>query len=123
MAAIGLLILGAFVGYIILHGLFKITDWKNPIATLNGVLSAAVAGGLFTLISHLAQSQAGDSHVDRAIYFYPVGLGYGGLCRGLEWVGQGNMSVVKVLHLIAFALASLMVLALIFYPPVRQLLP
>ncbi|HEX6374345.1 MAG TPA: hypothetical protein VFZ91_01360 [Allosphingosinicella sp.] len=118
MAALGLLILGAFVGYIILHGLRKITDWGNPVATINGVLSAAVAGGLFTLISESTQSQIGED-----IYFYPVGLGYGALCRGLEWVGDGNINFVKGLHLAAFGLASLLVLLLMFYLPARQALP
>lgn len=116
MAALGLLILGAFVGYIITYALKKVGDWTNPVATLTGILSAAVAGTLFAFMEKYAS-------IGESIFYYPIGLGYGALCNGLEWVAQDDMSPLKWLHLAAFAAASVAIVALMFSESLRGLLP
>lgn len=118
MAALGMLSLGAFIGYIVTYGLLHVRDWGNPVATLNGILSATVAGGLFTLIERVGEHAIGD-----AIYFYPVGLGYGALCTNLRWMTREERPWLQGLHLFAFALASVALLTLMLSDWMRNLLP
>ena len=118
MAALGMLILGAFVGYIVTFGLVQVKDWANPVATLNGILSATVAGGLFALIERV-----GENGIGQAIYFYPVGLGYGALCTNLRWMTREKRGWLQILHLGAFAAASALLLGLMLSETMRDWLP
>ena len=73
---------------------------------------------MFALIAQHSPGALGD-----AIFYYPIGLGYGALCRNLEWVHDGKVTIVKALHLIAFGVATVLLLALMLRADVRSALP
>jgi len=120
MAAIGMTALGAFIGWIIAYVLYRITNWGDPISVLSGVISAAVAGAVFTFIKYLDEHGAPTAG---AIYYYPVGLAYGAACNGLGWVA-GSVDpkltaptfALRMLHIGVIAIASVLILILLFRP-------
>jgi hypothetical protein len=119
MAWLGLFCLGAFIGYVTTFGLHKITDWAKPGNVLTAVISAAVAGAVFTFIQFL-----GGSSLGTALYLYPVGLAYGALCTNLRWVTEPNATRwVAVLHVLAFTAASVALVLLFVAKWFRDLLP
>jgi hypothetical protein len=119
MTSLGMFALGAFIGFVIAYGLTKITDWKNPASVFSAVISAAVAGGVFTFIQYL-----GGQSIGAALFLYPVGLAYGALCSNLRWVTEQNINpYIASLHVLAFAAASILLLVWFLYPPFRDLLP
>jgi hypothetical protein len=77
--------LGAFIGYVVVYGLRQITDWNRPQNVFTAVISAAVAGGVFTFIQYL-----GGVDLGVGLFFYPLGLAYGALCTNLAWLTQPN---------------------------------
>src|ERR1700730_3168658 len=108
MAWLGMFCLGAFIGFVTTFGLIKITDWSRPGNVLTSVISAAVAGGVFTFIQYLGGASLGS-----ALFLYPVGLAYGALCTNLRWVTDPNATKwVAGLHIAAFAAASVALLLL-----------
>jgi hypothetical protein len=120
MAALGLFMLGAFIGFVVVYGLRAVTDWSNLGKVLTAVISAAVAGGVFTFIQRIGGSTLGDS-----LFYYPLGLAYGALCIQLTWItssASGNNSY-RNLHILGFAIASILVLALFLSPSLRSRLP
>lgn len=120
MVALGMLILGSFVGFCCLYVLFKISDWQSPVAILTGLLSAAVGGGLFVLFDKAPVS------IGNAIYYYPVGLGYGALCAGIMWIGNDTSNEranIKYVHIAAFGVVSVLLLLILIAPWFRALLP
>jgi hypothetical protein len=119
MISLGMFALGSFIGFIIAYGLTKITDWKNPANVFSAVISAAVAGGVFTFIQYL-----GGQSIGTALFLYPVGLAYGALCSNLRWVVEPNINrLIAFLHIAAFASASILLLLWFLYPAFRDLLP
>ena len=118
MAFLGTLTLGIFMGYVIVFGLLNVTNWRNPATIFSAVIAAAAAGGIFSLLQKYAYTQIGD-----AIYFYPAGLAYGGLCTNLKFVGYKNLNLPKSLHIAAVAFATGLLLLLMFSTTARQLLP
>ena len=120
MIALGMLILGTFVGFCCLYVLFQIKEWKSPLAIINGICSAAVSGGLLAIFNGAHES------IGNFIYYYPVGLGYGGLFAGVIWVGRDapdGSDPVKYIHIFAFGLASLLLIMILVCPWFRALLP
>jgi hypothetical protein len=79
MGALGLLMLGAFIGWVICYGLFQTTNWNSPAILINAVIAAAVSGAVFSFITWLQPN-------GEAVYWYPVGLAYGALCNALGYV-------------------------------------
>ncbi|MHB8270462.1 hypothetical protein [Bradyrhizobium sp.] len=119
MVSLGMFALGAFIGFVIAYGLTKITDWTKPASVFSAIISAAVAGGVFTFIQYL-----GGTSIGTALFLYPVGLAYGALCSNLRWVTEQNINrFFALLHIAAFAAASVLLLAWFLYPPFRDLLP
>jgi hypothetical protein len=119
MISLGMFMLGAFIGFVIAFGLTKITNWANPASVFSAIISAAVAGGVFTFIQFL-----GGTSIGTALYLYPVGLAYGALCSNLRWVTEQDINrFFASLHILAFAVASFLLLAWFLYPPFRDLLP
>lgn len=118
MAFVGTLTLGIFMGYVIVFGLLNVTDWKRPATIFSAVIAAATTGGIFSLLQQYAYTQIGD-----AIYFYPLGLAYGGLCTNLKFVGYDDLNLPRGLHIAAFVFATGLLLLLIFSSTVRQFLP
>jgi len=120
MAAIGMTALGAFIGWVIAYVLYRITNWGDPISVLSGVISAAVAGAVFTFIKYVDEHGA---PVAGAIYYYPVGLAYGAVCNGLGWVAGSVDATLKwptillrAFHILAVVLVSVLILILLFDP-------
>jgi uncharacterized membrane protein YeaQ/YmgE (transglycosylase-associated protein family) len=120
MAAIGMITLGAFIGWVIAYVLYRITDWGQPVNVLSGVISAAVAGTVFAFIKYLDEQGASAAE---AIYYYPVGLAYGALVNGLGWVAgpvDPALKTVTILlrlgHMLAVLLISVLILVLLVYP-------
>jgi hypothetical protein len=119
MVSLGMFALGAFIGFVIAYGLTKITDWASPASVFSSVISAAVAGGVFTFIQYL-----GGQSIGTALFLYPVGLAYGALCSNLRWVvGPDINRSIAFLHIAAFAAASILLLLWFLYSPFRDLLP
>ena len=119
MIWLGMLTLGAFIGFIVTFGLQKITDWSNPGNVFSAVISAAVAGGVFTFIQFLGGDKLGVG-----LFVYPVGLAYGALCNNLRWVTDPNINkTIAFLHIVGFAIASILLLLLLLWPPLRGWLP
>jgi hypothetical protein len=120
MSSLGLLLLGAFIGTIVTYGLKHITDWTKPGAIFTAVISAAVAGGVYTFIQYL-----GGPKLGAALYFYPVGLAYGALCANMAWLTDRNSykHPIAYLHILGFVVASILLLLLLLYPPIRSWLP
>lgn len=116
MASLGMACLGAFIGWVVSYGLAHVTDWSNPGNVLSAVLSAAVAGGVFTFIQYLGGTKLGD-----ALFLYPLGLAYGALSNSFHWLS--DKWYLQLLHIAAFAFASLAILALMFSPELRARLP
>lgn len=124
MPAVGMLVLGAYLGFVSIYALMKVEDWSNPIATLGGVIASVLAVTVFTIFE-VAVTPIGD-----AIYFYPVGLGIGALCAGLRWMGSlsdvtsiANLPRLAIWHIAGCVVAGVLVLVLVFSPTVRSLLP
>src|SRR5690349_8304907 len=121
MASLGMVCLGAFIGWIAAYGLVSVTDWSKPVNVLTGVISAAVAGSVFTFIVFL-----GGNTMGQALYFYPVGLLYGALINGLRFLPAPRNERYTLqwwLHVGGFALASVAMLGLLLCQPMRSLLP
>lgn len=120
MASLGLLALGGFVGSIIFYGLYQATDWSSPVTLVSGCLSAAVSGVIFIFIKYLDVKKADGS----AIYFYPVGLAYGALCINLQWISRPDANFIwSSLHVGVFAIVTVALFFLFFFPQSRRLLP
>ena len=119
MIALSMLMLGTFVGFCCLYVLFNVTDWKSPVPIITGILSAALGGGLFSIFK-IPTAQIGS-----AIYYYPMGLCYGGLCAGIMWVGTGpsERNTIKFIHIGAFTFASILLLMVLVCPWFFDLLP
>lgn len=120
MPAVGMLVLGAFIGFVSIFALMKVEDWSNPLATLGGTISSVLAVSVFTIFE-IAVTPIGD-----AIYFYPIGLGFGALCAGMRWIGHlpgGRPTLLAWLHMGASALAGVLILVLVFSPGLRASLP
>jgi len=118
MIALGMGVLGAFIGFVCIYAVLKIADWNKPVSILTGVLTAAVSGGLFAIFERFAATPIGDM-----IYFYPVGLGYGALCAGLSWVAKGDMTKLKWLHVLVFGLVTIVIMLLFVSSDFRDMLP
>jgi hypothetical protein len=119
MIWLGMLMLGAFIGFIIAYGLQKITDWSQPGNVFSAIISAAVAGGIFTFIQFLGGEKLGT-----ALFLYPVGLAYGALCNNLRWVTGPNINrTIASLHIAGFCIASILLLLLFLWPAFRSWLP
>jgi hypothetical protein len=83
------------------------------------VVSAAVAGGIFTFIQKLNGDSPGV-----APFVYPVGLAYGALCANIRWVTGDDVNWwIAGLHIGAFAFASVTLLLLFLSARFRSLLP
>jgi hypothetical protein len=122
MIALGMLMLGAFMGYIIAYGLRKIEDWKNPASAFAAVVSAAFSGGLFAFIQYMSRGQP----LGEGIFFYPIGLAYGALLPHLDWIVSNTttgLTTWKVAHAGAVTLATLLLLSLLLCPWLRGVLP
>ena len=107
MQSLGMLALGTFIGWVVSYGLLQVTNWANPGNVFSAVISAAVAGGVFTFIQFL-----GGPNLGTALFMYPLGLAYGALCAALIWVGQ-ERTLVMILHILGFTVASALLLALL----------
>ena len=119
MSWLGLLMLGAFIGYVVTYGLRQVSDWSKPSNVFSAVISAAVSGGVFVFIQWL-----GGEKLGQALFMYPVGLAYGALCVNLRWVtGQNVNRVIANLHILGFAAASILLLLLLLSSEFRKLLP
>jgi hypothetical protein len=119
MSWLGLLMLGAFVGFVVTYGLREVRDWSNPANVFSAVVSAAVSGGVFVFIQWLGGEKLGE-----ALFMYPVGLAYGALCVNLRWVtGQNANGTIAYLHIFGFAVASILLALLLLSNDFRQLLP
>ena len=119
MIWLGMFTLGAFIGFIVAYGLQKITDWSNPGNVFSAIISAAVAGGVFTFIQFLGGEKLGT-----ALFLYPVGLAYGALCNNLRWLTRPDINrSIATLHIVGFSVASILLLLLFLWPPFRAWLP
>ena len=117
MASLGMACLGAFIGWIVSYGLVRITDWSKPGNVLSGVISAAVAGGVFTFIQMLGGAELGE-----ALFLYPLGLAYGAVLNSLGFL-HVDRPFLRNLHIVAITVASLATLAVLFTPALRERLP
>jgi hypothetical protein len=116
MKSLGMLALGSFIGWITSYGLIHITDWANPGNVLSAVISAAVAGGVFTFIQFLDGKEA----LRNALFMYPLGLAYGALLNNFAYL-RDEVLVLQMLHVASVGLASLLLLGLIFSEPLRRM--
>ena len=123
MGALGLLMLGAFIGWVICYGLFQTTNWDNSGKLISAVIGAAVTGAVFSFITWLQPN-------GEAVYWYPIGLAYGALCNALGYVAfhayPANERPEKNTRIIAggcIGLASVLLLLLLLWPWFRGLLP
>ena len=124
--ALGLCLLGVFVGYVIAYTLQHTQPkaWENPTSIVVGILSAAVAGSAILFARQLGDQKT----VDTFLSFYPVGLAYGALCTNAAWLidPKNEKSAepwIKGLYIIAIVTASILLLALLLYNPLRSHLP
>jgi hypothetical protein len=124
MTALGMLTLGTFIGWITSYALIHVNDWARPGNVLSAVISAAVAGAVFTFIQYLGGTTLGN-----ALFYYPVGLAYGALCNSLGYIaGYPNIAglpngTLQALHILAFGMGSALLLALLLVPWIRGQLP
>ena len=120
MAHLGLICLGAFIGWVVSFGLIKVPSesWKKPATVFAAVISAAVAGGVFTFIKFMGGTKLGD-----ALFLYPVGLAYGALVAGLIWLGEASNQNQRWLHIGGVVGVGVLILVFLFTPPLRALLP
>ncbi len=116
MQSLGMLALGTFIGCVVSYGLLQVTNWANPGNVFSAVISAAVAGGVFTFIQFL-----GGPSLGVALFMYPLGLAYGALCAALIWIGQERVPIM-ILHILGFTVASALLLALLLSSDFRGLL-
>src|SRR3954468_23543227 len=110
MASLGMICLGAFIGWVTSYGLIKIQDWSKPGNVFSAVISAAVAGAVFTFIQFL-----GGDKIGNALFLYPFGLAYGAFANSFSWLSTQTKNQQAV-HILAFAIASIIILALMFSP-------
>jgi hypothetical protein len=122
MLWLGMCSLGIFIGAVITYGLRKISDWSKPGNVFTSVVGAAVAGGILLFIKYLG----GDTHPE-AVALYPVGLAYGMLCINLTWLTEANNTLfiigIKLAHIIAFVVATILLYLLFTNSSFRQMLP
>jgi hypothetical protein len=123
MPALGLLMLGAFIGWVICYGLFQTTNWDNPGVLISAVIAAAVSGAVFSFITWLHPN-------GEAVYWYPIGLAYGGLCNCLGYVAfheypQASAPSARTRGLVIFFIlsASVLLVLLLLWSAFRNLLP
>jgi hypothetical protein len=69
VAAVGMLMLGAFIGFVIAHSFSAIKEWKERTSIMSGAISGAGAGGVFIFIKTVGVAQLSDS-----LFYYPIGL-------------------------------------------------
>lgn len=121
MNYLGLLVLGIFVGCVITLGIGKTNGEIDPGRFITVVIGAALSGAVLPFIDHLGGQALGD-----ALFMYPIGLGYGMLCIYLEAASKnirGGSKTLGWLHVIAFAITTILLLLLLFVPQFRELLP
>lgn len=120
MLWLGMCSLGVFIGCVITYGLTKITDWSKPGNVFSAIISSAIAGGVFTFIKFLDKNGT-------AVSLYPVGLAYGMLCINLRWVTDQDRGwfilALKIAHVVAFIVASILLLFIFLWPDFRNILP
>lgn len=116
MRSLGMLALGIFIGWITSYGLIHVHDWQNPANVFSAVISAAVAGAIFSFIQFLGGKALGD-----ALFMYPLGLAYGALLNSLSYIGYAEkITLQRGLHLFAVVFASALLLLLLFHEPTRR---
>ena len=115
MKSLGMLALGTFIGWITSYALVHISNWENPGNVLSAVISAAVAGGVFTFIQFIDRTAA----LHDALFMYPLGLAYGALLNSF-YVFPSEGLVWQVLHVTAVFLASVLLLGLLTWEPLRR---
>jgi len=119
MAAVGMLMLGAFIVFVIAYSFGETKDWTKPVSIISGAISAAVAGGVFTFIKFVGGVELGN-----ALFYYPLGLAWGALCTNLRWVaGQNVKGTFAYLNIIATVVATVFIVLLLFSKDFRDLLP
>lgn len=119
MVAVGMLMLGAFMGYVIAYGLRQVTEWNKPANVFAAVTSAALSGAVLAFMQF-----AGGEKLGQGLFFYPVGLGYGALLPHLEWLTKGEkITGLGWLHIVAVAVATILLLMLLLWPWFRTLFP
>jgi hypothetical protein len=121
MGTLGMTALGVFIGAVITIGIRQIKDWSKLRQLLTTLISAALAGAAFTFIQYV-----GESGLGTAIFFYPVGL-----VLGLGWANapaaaenlRSNKPLIGWLHIVGLAALTFFVVAVLFSPSFRSLLP
>jgi hypothetical protein len=123
MGALGLLMLGAFIGWVICYGLFQTTNWDNSGKLISAVIAAAVSGAVFSFITWVQPN-------GEAVYWYPVGLAYGALCNALGYVAfhaypdaERPTRSTRIIAGVCIGLASMLLLLLLLLSAFRNLLP
>lgn len=126
MASLGFLMLGAFMGWVIAFGLYKVENWNHPANVFSAVTGAAVSGAIFIFIQYLLRF---STIPFITIFFYPVGLAYGALCNGLGYAiyhafdnvnrnnedATKNATRVRTYSIAGLVIASALLLALLFW--------
>jgi hypothetical protein len=116
MAGLGMLFLGAFIGWVIAYGLYQITVWTNPANIFAVVTGAAVSGAVLVFIKYADPGTTG-------IFFYPVGLAYGALlnCLGFYIADPTHHynEPKTILGMLTLFIASCLLLSLFFFPYVQ----
>ena len=118
MSALGMVTLGAFIGWVIAFGLDRMPKGTNPVVIFGSATSAAVAGVVLVFIQYAAPGSAG-------IFFYPVGLAYGALCYTLSTyiatTTPPNSNIL--LGKIVLAIASLAIVAIWIVSMIENWIP
>jgi len=124
MEALGMLALGTFVGSVIATGIRKTQDWSDLQKVLTTLISAALAGGVFTFLEYL-----GGNALGKALFLYPVGL-----LLGLAWLSaetavanvqgaNGPARVAGWLHIVGLVVITLLAVLTLLSSRFRGLLP
>jgi hypothetical protein len=116
MAGLGMLFLGAFIGWVIAYALYQVKDWKNPAHIFAAVTGAAVSGVVLVFIKYADPGPTG-------LFFYPIGLAYGALlnCLGFYIADSSHHfnEPKTILGMFTLVIASCLLLSLFFIPYVQ----
>lgn len=122
MVALGMTMLGVFVGAVITIGIRQTEKWTDLQKFVTTVLTAALSGVVLAFLKGLDGSGGAAS-------YYPVGL-----VLGLVWANapaarenvQSPARGVRTLgwlHFVGLVLLTVLVAGLLFWPDFRELLP
>ena len=124
MSHLGLLALGVFVGTLICVAVRKTTNWSDAVKVIIALLGAALSGIVFTFIETLLGTSLGS-----ALFMYPIGLAWSMLWLNPEGLIKRatsdnlNERIIGWLNIGGAAIATILVLLLVFSEKVRSMLP